>query len=90
VLLPDSETVRKQFGTIAYSNGKDDARPGERPYALASTLYDLCNHVAVDALLDRADAYEVDLAVAHLDHPQIRATWCWPTATTRPSACSPS
>jgi hypothetical protein len=68
VLLPDSETVRKQFGTIVYTNGKDDAVHGERPYALASTLYDLCNHVAVDALLDRADAYEVDLAVAHLDH----------------------
>lgn len=70
VLLPDSETVREQFGTIAYSNGKDGdgAVAGERPYALASTLYDLCNHVALDALLERADAYEVDLAVAHLAH----------------------
>ena len=70
VLLPDSETVREQFGTIAYSNGQhgEGAVAGERPYALASTLYDLCNHVALDALLGRANAYEVDLAVAHLAH----------------------
>jgi hypothetical protein len=56
VLLPDSETVREQFGTIAYSNGQhgEGAVAGERPYALASTLYDLCNHVALDARLGRA------------------------------------
>lgn len=66
VLLPDSETVREEFGTIAFANGKDGVIAGERPYALASVLYDLCNHVALDARLARADAYEVDLAVAHL------------------------
>ncbi len=66
VLLPDSETVRQEFGTIAYSNGKDGAIEGERPYALASVLYDLRNRVALDARLGRAEAYEVDLAVAHL------------------------
>lgn len=31
-------------------------------------FYDVCNGVALDATLARADAYEVDLAVAHLQH----------------------
>jgi hypothetical protein len=44
-----------------------DAVAGERPYALASVLYDLCNDMALDARWS-ANAYEVDLAVAHLAH----------------------
>jgi hypothetical protein len=68
VQLPDSATVRKQFGTIAFSNGRNDALAGERPCALASVLYDLRNAVALDARLEHAKAYEVDLAVAHLEH----------------------
>ncbi|WP_256091606.1 IS4 family transposase, partial [Candidatus Thiosymbion oneisti] len=68
VLLPDTDAVREAFGTIAYSNGKDSKVQGEHPDALASVLYDLCNRVALDARLERADAYEVDLAVAHLEH----------------------
>jgi hypothetical protein len=31
VQLPDSETVREEFGTIAFSNGKNDALAGSRP-----------------------------------------------------------
>jgi hypothetical protein len=68
VLLPDSETVREEFGTIAFSNGKNGALAGERACAMASVLYDLCNDVALDARLAHAKAYEVDLAVAHLAH----------------------
>ncbi len=68
VLLPDTEDVRAAFGTIAYSNGKDAQIQGERPYALASALYDVLNRVALDATLGRADAYEVDLAIGHLAH----------------------
>ena len=68
VLLPDTEDVRAAFGTIAYSNGKDAQIQGERPYALASVLYDVLNRVALDATLGRADAYEVDLAIGHLAH----------------------
>lgn len=66
VQLPDSATVREAFGTIAFSNGKNDAVAGERPCAMASVIYDLCNNVALDASLAHATAYEVDLAVAHL------------------------
>ncbi len=68
VLLPDTEEVREAFGTIAYSNGEDAQIQGERPYALASVLYDVLNRVALDATLGRADAYEVDLALDHLAH----------------------
>jgi hypothetical protein len=65
---PTAKRCAKKFGTIAYSNGKDgdEAVEGERPYALASALYDLCNRVALDALMERADADEVDLAVVRL------------------------
>jgi len=68
ILLPDSEDVEDAFGTITYTNGKDNEPAGAHPYALASVLYDVPNRVALDATLGRADAYEVDLAVGHLDH----------------------
>ena len=38
------------------------------PYALASVLYDVLNRISIDAVLARGDAYEVDLAIAHLAH----------------------
>jgi hypothetical protein len=70
ILLPDTADVRAAFGTIAYANGMPDSA-GERPYALASALYDVLNRVAVEATLGQATAYEVDLAVGHLarTHP---------------------
>lgn len=64
--LPDNEEIRNEFGTIAWSTGKDSKHQGERPYAIASVLYDVMNRIAVDAVLAQANAYEVDLAVAHL------------------------
>jgi len=39
---------------------------GEHPYALGSVLFDVLNRVAIDATLAPANAYEVDLAIAHL------------------------
>lgn len=68
IVLPDSKDVREEFGTIAWSNGKDSELHGDRPYALASVLYDVLNRVVLDARLGRANAYEVDLAVTHLAH----------------------
>lgn len=70
VVLPNSEDVCREFGTIAWSNGKDPQQQGERSYALASVLYDVLNRVAVDATLAPGNAYEVDLAVAHLAYTQ--------------------
>lgn len=68
IVLPDTEEVCEAFGTIAYSNGKDAEPLGERPYGLASVLYDVLNRVALEATLGRADAYEVNLAIGHLEH----------------------
>ena len=67
-VLPDTEDVCEEFGTIAYTVGKEAEIQGERPYALASVLYDVLNRAALDAVLGKADAYEVDLAVAQLGH----------------------
>jgi hypothetical protein len=68
IVLPDNKEVREEFGTIAWSKGKNSEIQGERPYALASVLYDVLNRIALDASLGKAKAYEVDLAIAHLAH----------------------
>lgn len=66
--MPDSESVREDFGTPPWTGGKNSELQGERPYALASVPYDVLNRVALDATLSQADTYEVDLAVGHLAH----------------------
>jgi hypothetical protein len=68
LVLPDTVAIREEFGTIAWTNGKTAEVQGERPYALASVLYDVLNRVALDATLGHAKAYEIDLAVNHLGH----------------------
>lgn len=71
IVLPDNKEVREEFGTIAWSKGKDSEIQGEHPYALASVLYDVLNRVALDASLGKAKAYEVDLAIAHLAQTRV-------------------
>lgn len=66
--LPNNDAIREEFGTIAWTNGKTAEIQGERPYALASVLYDVLNRVALDATMGKAKAYEIDLAVGHLSH----------------------
>jgi Transposase DDE domain len=66
IRLPNTKDICDAFGTIAYSQGEGSEVQGEHPYALASVLYDVLNRVSIDAVLARADAYEVDLAIAHL------------------------
>ena len=68
LVLPDTVAIREEFGTVAWTNGKTADIQGERPYALASVLYDVLNRVALDATLDKAKGYEIDLAVGHLAH----------------------
>jgi hypothetical protein len=59
--LPNLPVMRKQFGVGTNGNK-------ETPVAMAllSTLYDVLNHVTVDVQVDRYDASERDLALAHL------------------------
>ena len=68
IVLPNNEAICEEFGTIAWTNGKTAEIQGERPYALASVLYDVLNKVALDATLGKAKAYEIDLAIEHLSH----------------------
>ncbi len=67
VRLPNTQAIRDDFGTIAVSN-QHDPHLGEHPWALASVCYDLLNEIPLDAIFAKGKAYEVDLAVSHLDH----------------------
>jgi len=65
-ILPNEEDIRKEFGAISYTNGKDDQIAGSKPQATASVMYDVLNHVSTDSILGHSRAYEVDLAERHL------------------------
>lgn len=67
ILLPDSTEITEEFGQISYSNDHPDVK-GSHNYALASVMYDVLNRIAVDSVLGTARAYEVDLAIGHLEH----------------------
>jgi hypothetical protein len=70
IRLPDSEEINKAFGQMAYTNGKDNEIKGHHTYAQGSVLYDVLNHIAIDARLGQATNYEVDLAIQHLEKTQ--------------------
>lgn len=65
VQLPDSPSVREEFGTVRVAN-QQASDLGDRCFGLASVLYDVLNRVVVDSVLAPARAYEVDLAINHL------------------------
>ena len=72
IRLPYTDSIIDEFGTISYlstEKGKIKSK-GENSYGLASTLYDVLNHVVIDATLAPAKAYEVDLAIQHLSKTQ--------------------
>jgi len=64
ILLPQHDSVIKEFGEISYSNDHPDVQ-GAHAYGLASSMYDVLNRVAVDSVLGKAHDYEVELAVFH-------------------------
>jgi hypothetical protein len=70
IRLPENPETAKEFGTIPYPAGHpaspDEVQPGTHTFARASTLYDVLNHIALDAVLASSSSYEVDLAVGHL------------------------
>ena len=67
VLLPDSAEITEEFGQISYRNNHPEVK-GSHNYALASVMYDVLNRIAVDSFLGAARAYEVDLAIGHLEY----------------------
>ena len=66
IILPDSSDITQEFGQISYSNDHPEVK-GSHNYALASVMYDVLNRIAVDSVLREARAYEVDLAIGHLE-----------------------
>jgi hypothetical protein len=67
ILLPDTEDVIKKFGQIRYTTRKA-GHEGQRTYGIGSVMYDVLNRIGVDSVLSNARAYEVDLAVGHLQY----------------------
>ena len=70
IRLPETPEINKAFGQIAYTNGQNDEIKGGHTYAQGSVLYDVLNHMAIDAHLGQATDYEVDLAIQHLEKTQ--------------------
>jgi len=65
IRLPDSKSIIEEFGTISYSTKNLEIK-GSNTFGLASVMYDVLNHIAVDSILAKAKSYEVDLAIEHL------------------------
>lgn len=70
IRLPETVEINEVFGQITYTNGRNDESEGRHTYAQGSVLYDVLNHLAIDARLGQATDYEVDLAVQHLEKTQ--------------------
>lgn len=68
LIPPNAENIKQASGTFPHTNGWDAGRHGEHPYATASVLFAVLNRVVLDTTLGRAEAHEVDLAMAHLPH----------------------
>jgi hypothetical protein len=69
LILPTNEQTIAEFGTTPYDNKRNHPNgTGEYAGALASVLYDVLNHIAVDAQLAPIRSYEGDLATSHLAH----------------------
>ncbi|MBF0227613.1 MAG: IS4 family transposase [Desulfobacterales bacterium] len=66
IILPNEKNIRDEFGSINFTNGKDDQIIGSKPQATASAMYDVLNGIAIDSILGHSRAYEVDLAINHL------------------------
>lgn len=67
IVLPDTPEIKEEFGIIPFTNGSTKEIGGERPYAMASIMYDVLNHISVHATLEKARAYEVDIAIQHIE-----------------------
>lgn len=70
IRLPETPEINEVFGQITYTNGRNDESKGRHTYAQGSVLYDVLNHIAIDARLGQATDYEVDLAIQHLEKTQ--------------------
>lgn len=63
LMLPNHETVIKEFGQHHFGPKADSPKS----LAMGSMLYDVLNHIQIDAQIDRYDASERDLMMKHLE-----------------------
>lgn len=63
IMLPNHESVLKEFGTVNFGPNADQPRP----LARISMLYDVLNFTTIDAQISRFEVSERDLAYRHLD-----------------------
>lgn len=66
ISLPESDDLAESFGEISHTDGVSTII-GKRPYARGSVMYDVINRIAIDSTLEKAKAYEVDIAIQHLE-----------------------
>jgi hypothetical protein len=67
--LPDMEDIINEFGQISYKSDQNQPE-GQHAYGMASVMYDVLNRIAVNTALGKARAYEVYLAVKHIDYTE--------------------
>ena len=66
--LPNVPEINDEFGTINFTNSKNNKIIGQHGYGLISVMIDEINKTIIDACLAHAKAYEVDLALEHIKH----------------------
>jgi len=66
--LPNVPEINDEFGTINFTNSKNNKIIGQHGYGLISVMIDEINKTIIDACLAPAKAYEVDLALEHIKH----------------------
>ena len=72
VILPETDDIRAEFGTVPYDNKQGHPKgSGEHVTGRASVLYDVLNRVVLDASLAPIKRYEGDLAVDHLKQVHV-------------------
>lgn len=67
--VPNTESVIKEFGEIAYCNDNPEVK-GSHAVAQVSVMYDVLNRIALDSRICPFDTWEVTLAKDHLEHTQ--------------------
>ena len=67
VRLPHTKEIKDEFGSIPFANQLEKTK-GNNTFALASVLYDVENHIALDASINSIKKGEKDLAISHLKY----------------------
>jgi hypothetical protein len=70
IRLPEHPSIRERFGSIATCTGADASVTGDYPCGQAYVMHDVLNRIVIDGQLERADSYEVDMAIRGLAYTQ--------------------